>query len=156
MDLTIDADLEDEDTNASVNTSINSINRSDLYSSQQHEGNGISTNYGVDESAGNLMNQYIKELELFTNLFCVFKEINICTIPQIQDKLSTNSSTLVGANVQLLCGRGRRRIDNCSVVVDQVRQAVRELQRLTVKAKTYRDFSGAQALDAMAGGQPIY
>ena len=58
---------------------------------------------------------------------------------------------LAGATVQLLCGRGRRRIDNCSVVVEQVRQAVRELQRLTVKAKTYRDFSGAQALDAMAG-----
>lgn len=37
------------------------------------------------------------------------------------------------------------------MVVEQVRQAVRELQRLTVKAKTYRDFSGAQALDAMAG-----
>ena len=63
MDLTIDADLEDEDTNASVNTSINSINRSDLYSSQQHEGNGISTNYGVDESTGNLIKQYIKELD---------------------------------------------------------------------------------------------
>ena len=48
IDLTIDADLEDEDTN----TSVNSINRSDLYSTQQHEVNGVTSNYGVDESIG--------------------------------------------------------------------------------------------------------
>jgi hypothetical protein len=52
---------------------------------------------------------------------------------------------------RFLCGRGRRRLDNCAVVADQVRQAVKELQRLVLKAKASRDFSGAQALEVMAG-----
>ena len=58
-----------------------------------------------------------------------------------------------GGSFRLLCGRGRRRIDNCAVIADQVRQAVKELQRLTMKAKLHQDFTGAQALDAMAGGK---
>lgn len=62
-------------------------------------------------------------------------------------RVSSNDTT----RIRLVCGRGRRRIDNCRLIVEQVRQAVKELQRLVIKARTQHDFTGAQALDAMAG-----
>jgi hypothetical protein len=51
---------------------------------------------------------------------------------------------------ELVCGRGRRRLDNLQVLVQQVQLGSKELQRLAMRSRTECDFTGAQALDEVA------
>jgi hypothetical protein len=50
----------------------------------------------------------------------------------------------------LVCGRGRRRLDNVQVLMQQVQVGSKELQRLALRSRAESDFTGAQALDAVA------
>lgn len=51
---------------------------------------------------------------------------------------------------ELVCGRGRRRMDYVQVLMQQVTQGSRELQRLAIRSRAESDFTGAQALDEVA------
>lgn len=51
---------------------------------------------------------------------------------------------------ELVCGRGRRRLDNTQVLMQQVLMGSRELQRLAIRSRAESDFTGAQALDEVA------
>jgi len=51
---------------------------------------------------------------------------------------------------ELVCGRGRRRLDNLQVLMQQVQVGIRELQRLAIRSRAESDFTGAQALDAVS------
>jgi hypothetical protein len=49
-----------------------------------------------------------------------------------------------------VCGRGRGRLDNIQVLIQQVQSGGRELQRLAIRCRADNDFTGAQALDEVA------
>ena len=51
---------------------------------------------------------------------------------------------------ELVCGRGRRRLDNAQVLMQQVQVGSKELQRLAIRSRAESDFTGAQALDEVA------
>jgi hypothetical protein len=48
------------------------------------------------------------------------------------------------------CGRGRSRLSDLDTLVRQVKVGRRELQRVAVRARLEKDFTGAQALDSVA------
>jgi len=49
-----------------------------------------------------------------------------------------------------ICGRGRSRLNDLDTLVKQVKVGRRELQRVAVRARLEKDFTGAQALDSVA------
>ena len=63
---------------------------------------------------------------------------------------NTIDADLTDSAQELVCGRGRRRLDNLQVLIQQVQVGCRELQRLAIRSRAESEYTGAQALDEVA------
>jgi hypothetical protein len=68
----------------------------------------------------------------------------------VDSSIDADLQDLDEESARSICGRGRSRLSDLDTLVRQVKVGRKELQRVAVRARLEKDFTGAQALDSVA------